>query len=119
MCIFVINMDEIKLHKLLEIQYLKGRLDELHKAFPTITNLERSRKIDHRLSKYYNKLKSVDEIAYHLYNVERTNSQFSKSKSKKEMVGLLSEIVDVFNTIELDNKSLILLDKIKNQIEKY
>lgn len=112
-------MDEINLHKLLEIQYLKGRLDELHKAFPTVLDINRSRKLDQRIQKYYNKLKSVDELAYHLYQVERTNSQFSKSKSKKEMVGLLSEIVDVFNTIELDNKSLILLDKIKNQIEKY
>jgi hypothetical protein len=112
-------MDEIKLHKLLEIQYLKGRLDELHKAFPTVLDMNRSRKLDQRIQKYYNKLKSVDELAYHLYQVERTNSEFSKSKSKKEMVGLLSEIVDVLNTIELDNKSLILLDKIKNQIEKY
>lgn len=112
-------MDEMNLHKLLEIQYLKGRLDELHKAFPTVLDINRSRKLDQRIQKYYNKLKSVDELAYHLYQVERTNSQFSKSKSKKEMVGLLSEIVDVFNTIELDNKSLILLDKIKNQIEKY
>ena len=110
-------MDEIKLHKLLEIQYLKGRLDELHKAFPTVLDMHRSRKLDQRIQKYYNKLKSVDELAYHLYQVERTNSEFSKSK--KEMVGLLSEIIDVFNTIELDNKSLILLDKIKNQIEKY
>ena len=108
-------MDEKRLHKLLEIQYLKGRLDELHKAFPTVLDMNRSRKLDQRIQKYYNKLKSVDELAYHLYQVERTNSQFSKSKSKKEMVGLLSEIVDVFNTIELDNKSLILLDKIKNQ----
>ena len=112
-------MDEKQLHKLLEIQYLKGRLDELHKAFPTVLDMNRSRKLDQRIQKYYNKLKSVDELAYHLYQVERTNSQFSKSNSKKEMVGLLSEIVDVFNTIELDNKSLILLDKIKNKIEKY
>lgn len=112
-------MDEKQLHNLLEIQYLKGRLDELHKAFPTVLDINRSRKLDQRIQKYYNKLKSVDELAYHLYQVERTNSEFSKSKSKKEMIGLLSEIVDVFNTIELDNKSLILLDKIKNQIEKY
>ena len=56
-------MTEQELHKLLEIQYLKGRLDELHKALPTITDLERSRKLDQRLDKYYNKLKAVDEIA--------------------------------------------------------
>ena len=36
-----------------EIQYLKGRLDELHKALPTITNLERKRKLDQRIEKYH------------------------------------------------------------------
>ena len=112
-------MNDNTIQKLLEIQYLKGRLDELHKAFPTITNLERSRKIDQRLSKYYNKLKSVDEIAYHLYNVERTNRAFSKQKSKKEMSELLSDTVDVLNTIPVDNKVLILMERIKNQLSKY
>ena len=63
-------MTEQELHKLLEIQYLKGRLDELHKALPTITDLERSRKLDQRLDKYYNKLKAVDEIAYHFRNCQ-------------------------------------------------
>lgn len=112
-------MDEKTLHKLLEIQYLKGRLDELHKAFPTVLDLSRSRKLDHRIQKYYTKLKEVDELAYHLYQVERLNSQFSKQKSKREMSELLSEVVDTLNTIPTDNKILILLDKIKNQIEKY
>lgn len=112
-------MDDRTLHKLLEIQYLKGRLDELHKAFPTITNLERSRKLDTRISKYYDKLKSVDELAYHLYQVERTNSEFSKQKSKKHMLELLSEVVDTLNTIPAENNVLILMDKIKNQIDKY
>ena len=112
-------MNDNTIQKLLEIQYLKGRLDELHKAFPTITNLERSRKIDQRLSKYYNKLKSVDEIAYHLYNVERTNAAFSKQKSKKEMSELLSDTVDVLNTIPVDNKVLILMERIINQLPKY
>lgn len=112
-------MDEIKLHKLLEIQYLKGRLDELHKAFPTVLDMNRSRKLDQRIQKYYNKLKSVDELAYHLYQVERTNSEFSKSKSKKEMSELLSDTIDVLNTLPLDNKVLILMDKIKNQLSKY
>ena len=63
-------MTERELHKLLEIQYLKGRLDELHKAIPTVTDLERSRKLDQRLTKYYNKLKAIDEMAYHLYQVQ-------------------------------------------------
>ena len=112
-------MNELTLHKLLEIQYLKGRLDELHKAFPTVLDMNRSRKLDQRIQKYYNKLKSVDEIAYHLYQIEQRNTSISKQKSKRSILELLSEINDLLNTMELDNKSIILLDKIKNQIEKY
>ena len=50
-------MTDFEIQKFGEIQYLKGRLDELHKAYPTITNMERSRKLDGRISKYYKKLK--------------------------------------------------------------
>ena len=39
-----------------EIQYLKGRLDELFKALPTIYNMDRHRKLDQRIEKYLNKL---------------------------------------------------------------
>ena len=105
-------MTEQELHKLMEIQYLKGRLDELHKAFPTITNMERSRKLDVRIMKYYNKLKSVDETAYHLYLVERKNSEVSKEKSKKHMKALLEEIIPELGNVEL-------IHKIKQQREKY
>ena len=105
-------MTEQELHKLLEIQYLKGRLDELHKAFPTITDIGRSRKIDQRLSKYYNKLKSVDEIAYHLYKVEHHNQEISKKKSKEFMKSLLEELIP-----HLTNNELI--QKVKEQISKY
>ena len=42
-------MTEQDIIKYGEIQYLKGRLDELHKAFPTVTNMERSRKLDQRI----------------------------------------------------------------------
>ena len=76
-------MTEQELHKLLEIQYLKGRIDELHKAFPTITNMDRSRKLDARIQKYYDKLKNTDEMAYHLYLVEHHNQQISKEKYKE------------------------------------
>ena len=85
-------MTEQELHKLLEIQYLKGRLDELHKAFPTIIDLHRSRKLDMRLQKYYDKLKQTDEVAYHLYLVERHNQQMSKEKSQKHMKELLESV---------------------------
>jgi len=105
-------MNEQELHKLMEIQYLKGRLDELHKAFSTITDLSRSRKLDQRLSKYYNKLKSVDEIAYHLYQVEHTNQQISKKKSIDFMKSLLEELIP-----NLTNNELI--QKVKTQILKY
>ena len=105
-------MNEQELHKLMEIQYLKGRLDELHKAFPTVVDLHRSRKLDGRIAKYYDKLKKTDEVAYHLYQVERHNQEISKEKSKKFMKELLEEIVP-----HLDNQELV--DKIKVQISKY
>ena len=39
-----------------EIQYLKGRLDELFKALPTVYNMDRQRKLDQRIEKYLQKL---------------------------------------------------------------
>ena len=45
-------MTEKEIHRFGEIQYLKGRLDELNKAIPTITNLNRQRKLDQRIEKY-------------------------------------------------------------------
>lgn len=105
-------MIEQELHKLLEIQYLKGRLDELHKAFPTVIDLHRSRKLDARIQKYYDKLKRTDEIAYHLYLVERHNQQMSKEKSQKHMKELLESVIPQLGDMEL-------IQKIKNQISKY
>ena len=105
-------MTEQELQKLLEIQYLKGRIDELHKALPTITDLGRSRKLDVRLDKYYKKLKAVDEIAYHLYQVEHLNQQISKKKSKDFMKSLLEELIPYLTDNEL-------IQKVKEQISKY
>ncbi len=105
-------MTEQELQKLLEIQYLKGRIDELHKALPTITDLGRSRKLDVRLDKYYKKLKAVDEIAYHLYQVEHLNQQISKKKSKDFMKSLLEELIPHLTDNEL-------IQKVKIQISKY
>jgi hypothetical protein len=105
-------MTEQQIHKLMEIQYLKGRLDELHKAFPTITNIDRSRKLDARIQKYYDKLKNTDELAYHLYQVERVNSEMSKQKSKKHIQELLKEIIPQLGDMEL-------IQKIKLQLETY
>jgi hypothetical protein len=107
-------MTEQEIQKYGEIQYLKGRLDELQKAYPTITNLERKRKLDQRIEKYFNKLKKVDEMAYHLYMVEMVNRKHSKEKSKKEIKVLLE---DILNEEEFNNQKLI--DRINNQIDKY
>ena len=91
-----------------EIQYLKGRLDELFKALSTITNIDRKRKVDQRIEKYFNKLKKVDEVAYHLYNVELSNRQRSKEKSKNEIKDLLEQtfqLRDNYEIIETKNFS--------------
>ena len=47
-------MTNSEIQKFGEIQYLKGRLDELHKALPNISNMERRRIIDQRIEKYFN-----------------------------------------------------------------
>jgi len=96
-----------------EIQYLRGRLDELFKALPTISDLSRSRKLDQRIEKYLQKLKNVDELSFHLYQVELKSRQKSKERSKKEIKELLEEIT------KTENISEELLDKIKKQIDKY
>lgn len=97
-----------------EIQYLKGRLDELFKALPTIYNMDRQRKLDQRIEKYLNKLRKVDEVAYHLYQVELVNRQRSKEKSKKEIKDLLEQILINENIMNED-----ILDRIKKQVELY
>jgi polyhydroxyalkanoate synthesis regulator phasin len=105
-------MNEDLLHKFGEIQYLKGRIDELHKAILTVLDLNRKRKLDMRLSKYYNKLKATDELAYHLYLVERETQTISKEKSKRNIEELLREIKTIVTDTEL-------IEKIDKQIEKY
>jgi len=97
-----------------EIQYLKGRLDELFKALSTIINMDRKRRIDQRIEKYFNKLKKVDEVAFHLYQVELANRQRSKEKSKNEIKDLLEQIILNENITNED-----ILDRIKKQIERY
>jgi hypothetical protein len=96
-----------------EIQYLKGRLDELFKALSTITNIDRKRRLDQRIEKYFNKLKKVDEVAFHLYQVELANRQRSKEKSKNEIKDLLEQIILNENITNED-----ILDRIKKQIDR-
>lgn len=105
-------MNEDLLHKFGEIQYLKGRIDELHKALPTVLDLNRKRKLDMRLDKYYKKLKATDELAYHLYLVERENQMVSKEKSKRMIEDLLRDIKSVITDGDL-------IERIDKQIEKY
>jgi hypothetical protein len=105
-------MTEKEIQTLLEVQYLKGRIDELHKALPTITNLERKRRLDARLTKYYNKLKATNEIAYHLYQVETINKDHSKRKGIGEIQELLNEVYEHIN-------DPVLKIKIEEQLNRY
>jgi hypothetical protein len=95
-----------------EIQYLKGRLDELYKALPTINNLDRRRRIDQRIEKYINKLKKVDEVAYYLYEVELNSTSRVKQKGKLETKKLLEEILNSEKNLNID-----LVEKINKKIE--
>lgn len=112
-------MTEQELHVLLEVQYLKGRLDELeYKAKPQILNLQKSRKLDMRIDKYYKKLKNTSELAYHLHAVERANIKASKSKSQKNIKELLNRVKDTLVDEGL-NKHQVLVEALDKQINKY
>ena len=98
-----------EINKLMEIQYLKGRLDELYKGYVPNKSTTDNRVVDSRISKYENKLKSIDEISFYLYQAERENQRFSKQKSKKKMTELLEEILpSIYNDT--------LKEKIENQL---
>ena len=73
-------MDNTTLSKLLEIQYLKGRLDELYKGYVPHLSSTSNRFVDSRISKYEKKLKDTDEIAFHLYQVENENRRYKIKK---------------------------------------
>lgn len=97
-----------------EIQYLKGRLDELFKALPTILDLNRKRKVDQRVEKYLQKLRKVDEVAFHLYQVELKTRYKSKERSKRDIKDLLEQIIINENIMNED-----ILERIKKQIDTY
>lgn len=103
-------MTEKDIIKYGEIQYLRGRLDELHKAFPTVTNMQRSRKLDARIQKYYDKLKATDEVAYCLYLVEQQTRKISKERNQKKMSALLKDILKTDVSDELKSRILDQLD---------
>jgi len=105
-------MTHEQINKLMEIQYLKGRLDELYKSYTPGQPSHTNRVVDARISKYEMKLKELDEVVYHLYQVERTNVRFSKQKSKKIIKNLLEETLS-----EIQNDTL--KEKIENQLNTY
>jgi UDP-glucose 6-dehydrogenase len=63
-----------------EVNYLRGRLDELLKAIQTITNLSRQRKVDARIMKYFDKLYIADKVSYLQYNCELSSRHRVKMK---------------------------------------
>ena len=76
-------MTEKEILKLMEVQYLKGRLDELYKGYVPYSIETNNRIIDTRISKYENKLKQTDESAYIQYRLERENLEIAKKKHEK------------------------------------
>lgn len=105
-------MTHNEIEKYGEIQYLKGRLDELYKNYVPGKQSYGNRTVDARISKYEKKLKDLDEVAFHLYQVERKNIRFSKQKSKEKIKKLLE---DILNTVDND----ILKEKIQTQLNTY
>ena len=74
------TFDQSEIMKYGEINYLRGRLDELHKAIQTITNMQRQRKVDARIVKYMDKLYNIDKVAYLQYNCEMGSRHRIKMK---------------------------------------
>ena len=101
-----------EIDKLMEIQYLKGRLDELYKGYVPHNTSTSNRIVDSRISKYEDKLKSTDEIAFRLYMVEKQNRMYAKSKSKNRIKELLEEILPYITEEHL-------ISKIEKQLNKY
>lgn len=67
-----------------EIQYIRGRLDEMFKIDNFIhLDMSGMRKIDARISKYLSKLESIDSLAYELYYIERENIKHKIRKIEK------------------------------------
>ena len=88
-------MTDKEISKFGEIQYLKGRLDELFKSFDVMIDVYGSRKLDQRIEKYLTKLRNVDEVSFHQYQVELKTRRKSKERSKKDIKNLLEEVLTV------------------------
>jgi len=69
-----------------EIQYIRGRLDELFKLDGFLDlDMSSMRKLDARISKYLNKLEQIDNMAYELYHIERENIKHNIRKVKNQL----------------------------------
>jgi len=112
-------MDYKEIHKLMEIQYLTGRLDELYKGYVPGDSSTNGRHVDNRISKYEDKLLNLDPIAFHLYKVQHTNIKLAKRKSQATISALLCTIkdslVDEFG-LHSDNH---LVEEINKQLNTY
>ncbi len=84
-----------------EIQYLKGRIDELEKAATVVLSTQSVRRVDARLDKYYTKLREADEISYFLHFVESKNVRMGKEKSKRHIQELLKEVLEHVTDIDM------------------
>ena len=111
-------MDYKDIHKLAEIQYLTGRLDELYKGYVPNHTSTSQRVMDTRISKYEDKLMNLDPIAFHLYKVQHKNVTMAKKKSKQRIGNLLN---DVKNLLVDDgvNKHQKMVDRIEEQLNTY
>ncbi len=68
-----------------EIQYIRGRLDELFKLDQMIyTDMNSGRIIDARISKYFDKLEKLDPMAFELYHIERENIKHTIKRNTDE-----------------------------------
>jgi len=69
-----------------EIQYIRGRLDELFKLDGFLDlDMSSMRKLDARISKYLIKLEEIDSMAYELYHIERENIKHKIRKVKNQL----------------------------------
>ena len=68
-----------------EVQYLKGRLDELNKLDNTIhLDMSAMRLVDARISKYLDKLQRVSPLAFELYHIEKENIKHTLQRENKK-----------------------------------
>ena len=68
-----------------EVQYLKGRLDELNKIDNLIhLDMHSMRIVDARISKYLDKLQRVSPLAFELYHIEKENIKHTLQREKQK-----------------------------------